>query len=66
MAPMSYVDPQNVLDDVDRSFQLTQEALIELAKAFLHEFALGLEGYGQPMAMMSVVFFCSFLIGLDY
>ena len=65
---MSYVDPQNVLDDIDRSFQLTQEALVELAKSFLHEFALGLENYGQPMAMMSVVFlkFSSRSLTVDY
>jgi len=59
MAPipaLSYADPQNVLDGIDRSFQLTQGALVDLTKAFLHEFALGLEHYGESMAMMSVVF----------
>lgn len=49
-------DPQSIFNNIDRSFQIEPKALVELAKAFLHEFGLGLSSYGQAMAMMSVSF----------
>jgi hexokinase len=47
-------DEQRVLDDIDRQFRPSLDTLINLTKEFLVEFKLGLENYGQPMAMMQV------------
>ncbi|KAF9468798.1 hexokinase [Collybia nuda] len=55
MAPISaltYNDAQRLFDDIDRQFQLSQETLVELSKAFLHEFSVGLGDYNHPMAMI--------------
>ena len=51
---LSYQGPQRLFDDIDRSFQLSSQDLVELTKAFLHEISLGLASYNQPMAMMYV------------
>lgn len=45
---------QRVLDDIDRQFRPSVDKLVNLTKEFLVEFKLGLESYGQPMAMMHV------------
>lgn len=47
-----FKDPQNVLDDIHHQFQLDTGTLVELTKAFLNEFAVGLGEYNHPMAMM--------------
>lgn len=49
-----YRNPQTVLDDIDNQFQLSSPSLIELVKAFLAEFHVGLSSYNHPMAMMCV------------
>ncbi|KAG6900109.1 hypothetical protein C0993_002794 [Termitomyces sp. T159_Od127] len=49
---LSTLEPQSLFDDIDRSFQLSSQDLVELTKAFLHEISLGLSSYGQPMAMI--------------
>lgn len=57
MAPISaltYDDAQRIFDEIDRHFQLNQETLVGLSKAFLHEFSVGLGDYNHPMAMMYV------------
>ncbi|KAF8743835.1 hypothetical protein AX14_000240 [Amanita brunnescens Koide BX004] len=43
---------QRVLDDIDRQFRPSIDKLVNLTKEFLAEFKLGLENYGQPMAMI--------------
>lgn len=43
---------QEVYEHIDARFQLTNEQLVGLTQTFLHEFKLGLENYGQDMAMM--------------
>jgi hexokinase len=43
---------QRILDDIDRQFHPTVPTLVDLTKKFLLEFKLGLDGYGQPMAMI--------------
>ncbi|KAF8631138.1 hypothetical protein AX15_002484 [Amanita polypyramis BW_CC] len=43
---------QRILDDIDRQFRPSIDTLVQLAKEFLAEFRLGLENYGQPMAMI--------------
>ena len=45
---------QRVLDDIDCQFRPSVDKLVNLTKEFLVEFKLGLENYGQPMAMMRV------------
>ncbi|KAF8897142.1 hexokinase [Infundibulicybe gibba] len=45
-------DEQRVLDDIHRRFQLDSESLVGLTKAFVDEFRIGLQSYGQPMAMI--------------
>ncbi|KAJ7283432.1 hypothetical protein C8J57DRAFT_1054460 [Mycena rebaudengoi] len=45
-------DAQSILDDIDRQFQMSPEALVQLTGAFLDEFKIGLGGYGSPMAMI--------------
>ncbi|KAF5387613.1 hypothetical protein D9615_000084 [Tricholomella constricta] len=55
MAPihaLSSQDPQRLFDDIDRSFQLNPQILVDLTKAFLHEISLGLGAYNHPMAMI--------------
>lgn len=57
MAPISaltYDNTQRIFDEIDRHFQLSQETLVELSKAFLQEFSVGLGDYNHPMAMMYV------------
>ncbi|KAF8076042.1 hypothetical protein FPV67DRAFT_1664354 [Lyophyllum atratum] len=49
---LMYEDTQRIFDDIDRSFQLSPERLVELTKHFLHEFNVGLGEYGHPMAMI--------------
>ncbi|KAG5654669.1 hypothetical protein H0H81_009918 [Sphagnurus paluster] len=49
---LSSTDVQHVFDNIDRSFQLNPENLIELTKTFLHEISLGLGAYNHPMAMI--------------
>lgn len=51
---LTYGNAQYIFDEIDRHFQLSQETLVELSKAFLHEFSLGLGDYNHPMAMMYV------------
>lgn len=45
-------NPQKIIDDIDCSFQLSTEKLLNLVKAFLDEFQEGLKNYGHPMAMI--------------
>ncbi|KAF8204848.1 hexokinase [Pholiota molesta] len=52
MSALQYDSPQAVFDLIDRQLTLDDSALVELTKAFLAEFKLGLEKYGQPMAMI--------------
>ena len=55
MAPipaLSASNAQHVIDDIDAQFQLKQDVLIELTKAFVEEYRLGLSQYGKAMAMM--------------
>jgi hexokinase len=47
---------QRILDDIDRQFHPTVPTLVDLTNKFLLEFKLGLDDYGQPMAMMFVSF----------
>ncbi|KAG6865994.1 hypothetical protein C0991_009666 [Blastosporella zonata] len=49
---LSTEDQQSLFNDIDRSFQLSPQDLVDLTKAFLHEISLGLASYGQPMAIM--------------
>lgn len=51
---MFTLNEQRVLDDIDRQFRPSVDKLVNLTKEFLVEFKLGLENYGQPMAMMHV------------
>lgn len=65
MAPIStpqYSNTQGVVDQIERQFTLSPETLIDLTKAFLNEFELGLGSYGQPMAMMYATFLLYFAI----
>ncbi|KAF9008852.1 hypothetical protein BDQ17DRAFT_1388567 [Cyathus striatus] len=45
-------DQQSVFDLIDHQFQLPRDVLVDLTKAFLDEFKLGLESYGHDMAMI--------------
>lgn len=57
MAPTSAVfsrEHQKVIDDINDQFQLPNESLISITKAFLDEYSKGLSAYGHPMAMMCV------------
>lgn len=47
-----YRSAQEVYGHIDARFQLTNEQLVGLTETFLHEFKLGLDNYGQDMAMM--------------
>lgn len=47
-----YVNSQAVFDLLERQFILGEDVLVELTKAFLEEFKVGLENYNHPMAMM--------------
>lgn len=60
-------DDQRVLDDIDRQFRPSVDTLINLTKEFLVEFKLGLESYGQPMAMMhvSIIASCPVLLTIS-
>lgn len=65
MAPISTpqsTNTQDVVDQIERQFTLSPESLVDLTKAFLNEFELGLGSYGQPMAMMYVPFLICFAI----
>ncbi|KIK08425.1 hypothetical protein K443DRAFT_672443 [Laccaria amethystina LaAM-08-1] len=55
MAPISipqYTNTQGVVDQIEHQFTLSPETLVDLTKAFLNEFELGLGSYGQAMAMI--------------
>ncbi|TFL00601.1 hexokinase [Pterulicium gracile] len=55
MAPTSAVfsrEHQKVIDDINDQFQLPNESLISITKAFLDEYSKGLSAYGHPMAMI--------------
>jgi hypothetical protein len=58
MAPIStpQSNTQGVVDQIERQFTLSPETLVDLTKAFLNEFELGLGSYGQAMAMMYAPF----------
>jgi len=59
MAPIStpqYTNTQDIVDQIERQFTLSPETLVDLTKAFLNEFELGLGSYGQAMAMMYAPF----------
>lgn len=63
MSPISaltYDNEQHIFDQIDRQFQLSQETLVELSKAFLREFSAGLGEYNHPMAMMYVTWISVF------
>ena len=45
-------NPQTVFDILDHHLSLREDGLVSLTQAFLHEFKIGLENYGQPMGMM--------------
>jgi len=65
MAPIStpqYTNTQDVVDQIQRQFTLSPETLVDLTKAFLNEFELGLGSYGQAMAMMYARFLLYFTI----
>lgn len=51
---LSNSETQRVFDEIHRQFHLSSESLVELTKAFLDEFRVGLQNYNQPMAMMCV------------
>jgi hexokinase len=48
---------QSVLDTIGRQLTITDEHLVEITKAFVDEFQLGLNNYGKDMAMMCVILF---------
>jgi hexokinase len=50
----AYSSAKDLYEHIDAQFQLSDNQLVELTKTFLHEFKLGLEGYGRAMAMMYV------------
>lgn len=50
-----YRDAQRIFDDIDAQFQLTPDFLVDLTRAFLKDFKLGLENYDRPVAMMYVL-----------
>jgi hypothetical protein len=45
-------NPQAVFDVFDHHLSLREDSLVSLTQAFLHEFKIGLNNYGQPMGMM--------------
>ncbi|KAJ2916479.1 hypothetical protein MD484_g3907, partial [Candolleomyces efflorescens] len=45
-------DAQSVLDTIGRQLTITDEQLVEITKAFVDEFQLGLNNYGKDMAMI--------------
>ncbi len=47
-----YDSPKAVFDLIDHQFSLDETTLVDLTKAFLAEFKVGLDNYGKPMAMM--------------
>lgn len=47
-----YDSPKAVFDLIDHQFGLDETTLVDLTKAFLAEFKVGLDNYGKPMAMM--------------
>jgi hexokinase len=58
MPPLNYLNgenPQRVLDDITRHFQLGPETLTELTTAFVEEIRLGLGNYNHAMAMVYVL-----------
>ncbi len=50
-AAYSYRSAQEVYEYIDTAFQLSNEQLVELTKAFRQEFEQGLEKYNQAMVM---------------
>ncbi|KXN86325.1 Glucokinase [Leucoagaricus sp. SymC.cos] len=51
-AAFAYKSASELYEHIGAQFQLSDTQLVELTKSFLHEFKLGLEGYGQAMAMI--------------
>ena len=49
-----YDDAQSVLDTIGRQLTIADDQLIEITRAFVEEFQLGLNNYGKDMAMMCV------------
>jgi hypothetical protein len=65
MTPISipqYTSTQGVVDQIEHQFTLSPETLVDLTKAFLNEFELGLGSCGQAMAMMYAPFLLYFAI----
>ncbi|KJA14087.1 hypothetical protein HYPSUDRAFT_209000 [Hypholoma sublateritium FD-334 SS-4] len=47
-----YDSPKAVFDLIDHQFSLNETTLVDLTKAFLAEFKVGLDNYGKRMAMI--------------
>jgi len=47
-----YQNAQTVFDVIEDQFTLQPDPLVELTKAFINEFKIGLTNYNQPMAMI--------------
>ncbi|KAJ3861861.1 hypothetical protein EV359DRAFT_46354 [Lentinula novae-zelandiae] len=47
-----HATPQSILNDIDAQFTLHPALLTDLTDAFLREIKVGLEGYGEDMAMV--------------
>lgn len=52
-----YQNAQTVFDVIEDQFTLQPDPLVELTKAFINEFKIGLANYNQPMAMMYAAIF---------
>ncbi|KAJ3506221.1 hypothetical protein NLJ89_g6991 [Agrocybe chaxingu] len=52
LSTFQYESAQAVFDLLERQFSLTDDFLIELTKAFLEEFKVGLSSYNHAMAMI--------------
>lgn len=51
-----HATPQSILNDIDAQFTLHPALLTDLTDAFLREIKVGLEGYGEDMAMVLVFY----------
>jgi hypothetical protein len=49
---LSSKDSASIFQELDQSFRLKPDTLVELSKAFLNEISQGLSQYNFPMAMM--------------
>ncbi|KAF8643061.1 hypothetical protein AX16_009229 [Volvariella volvacea WC 439] len=49
---LAYKQAKHVFEQIHQQFQLDDDTLIGLVKAFLDEFKRGLENYNQPLAMI--------------